>query len=124
MGISIIMLLLCQTAATVLAYAMAPVVERAHVTADNTSTPCQQSTLDTDGSTPVHGCQDRCASRYASLETAKVKIPAAISLAVPVFTVDLPSPRASLTPRSQRHERIVASAAPPPLILVFGRLLI
>ncbi len=115
MGISIMMLLLCQTAAAVLTYGFS------YTAADDASPSCEQSALHTNGSAPEHGCQDRCASRYASLETAKVKIPAAINLALPVTIVDAPCPCLSLTPR---YERIVANAAPPPLILVYGRLLI
>jgi len=119
-GISIVMLLLCQTAAAAFTYTVA-VWHPAPSAELDATTPCPHDVTAADDNTPVHGCQDRCPSRDASFKTAKVNIPAVDSLALKVLTVDVPDPA---TTGTARHEKIHASATPPPLILVYCRLLI
>ena len=124
-GISVIMLLLCQTAAVALAYVAAPAATPLQAAAleANAEAPCQHGTqIKDDGTPPAHGCQDRCPSRNASLQTAKTDIPAADTFIIlPVSTVR--APHAGIR-NSTPHQQIVASATPPPLILVYCRLLI
>ena len=123
-GVSIVMLLLCQTAAAALACAYAPLAPPAapaQAAAMDAAAPCHHDALDADGSAPEHGCQDRCPSRNFSSATAKVDIPAADSLAMSIFTVALPDAATTVT---APHEQILACAAPPHLILVYCRLLI
>jgi hypothetical protein len=119
-GVSIIMLLLCQTVAAALAYAVATPVPPAQSAALGV-TPCHHDAMDTGGSQTENGCQDRCPSRYSSVETAKVNIPAADNVALTVFSAALPRAAATL---AAPYEHILALAAPPPLILVYCRLLI
>jgi hypothetical protein len=118
-GVSIVMLLLCQTAAVALASA-ATAASLASSTAVDATSPCHHDLPDANGSAPAHGCQDRCPSRDASFETAKINIPSVGSLVLPVFTVDLldAAPAVALP-----YAHIVANAAPPPRLLVYCRLL-
>ena len=122
-AVSIAMLLLCQTAAVAFGYA-APQPASTQAAAAEIATPCHTDTQDADGNTSkkTTGCQDRCPSRDASFETAKINIPAAASLALSVFIVDSPDIVAPFT--AAPHEPILACAAPPPLRLAYCRLLI
>lgn len=120
-GVSIVMLLLCQTAAAALACVAPPPAVSAQVVAIDAASPCQHNALDADNSAPDHGCQDRCPSRDSSSATAKVNIPAVDSLALPVLTV---APLHAAITITAPVDRILACAAPLPLILVYCRLLI
>jgi hypothetical protein len=119
-GVSIVMLLLCQTAAVARASA-ATALSLAPSTEVDTTSPCHHDVTEVNGNAPAHSCQDRCPSRDASFETAKINIPSVESLWLPVFTVDLldAAPAVALP-----YERIVTNAAPPPRLLVCCRLLI
>lgn len=119
-GLSVVMLLLCQTMAAALTYAAAPspVSVSVQTAAIDAPAPCQ--TADNDNPSPDNCCQNRCLSRDATFETAKTHIPAAAGVAMSPFTV-VPSDCA--TALIARYEQIVARAAPPPLRLVYCRLL-
>jgi hypothetical protein len=119
-GISVFMLLLCQTMAAAMAYTGAPVTVPVQTAATDTDASCHHA-QDTDNSPPAHGCQDRCPSRDASFETAKINLPAVDTLALPVFIIAAAAPVTAVT---MRRGQILASATAPPLILVYGRLLI
>jgi hypothetical protein len=118
-GISIVMLLLCQTAAASLVYAIQAPSPPAQPAAN--SVPCSHEAVDTKGSTPDHGCHHRCPSRYASAKAAKPDIPHAGTLALTVFSMVVPDTAAV---RTAPYRQIPANAAPPPLLLVYCRLLI
>jgi len=114
------MLLLCQTAAAALAY----VALRApfQVTALNadTAAPCHHNSSGEDDRTPTHGCQDHCPARDASFETAKIHIPAADTLVLTMIAV---VPLVSSIAVGMPHTYLAATATPPPLILMYCRLL-
>jgi hypothetical protein len=124
-GLSVVMLLLCQTAAATLVYAaaspqeIAPVMDASTSTSASTSAPCHHESPDADGNTPSQSCHDRCPSRAASFETVKFDIPAAGIIALIVYAVvpDQPSTAAAWA------APILARAAPPPIRLVYCRLL-
>lgn len=119
-GLSILMLLLCQTTAVTLAYAApSSVPPAATITVDATA-PCHHDAVEADSGTPAHGCQDRCPSRAASFETAKLDVPAAMVTALPAYALATHGTPAS---RVVRHQPVLARAAPPPLRLVYCRLL-
>jgi len=118
-GMSILMLLLCQTAGAALACIAPPAAIQ--VAATEFAMPCHTYAQDADRGIPAGGSQDRCPARDASLETAKVNIPAVDRLALPVLTV---APPAAATTITAPHEHILACAAPPPLNLIYCRLLI
>jgi hypothetical protein len=121
---SIVMLLLCQTAAAALSYSAAPVTAATSQAATlemDTAAPCHQHAQNADGHAPAHGCQDRCPSRDASFETTKIDIPAADTLVSTRCAVNPPDAYITIT---APHQHIAAVAAPPPLILVYCRLLI
>ena len=119
-GISVFMLLLCQTMAAALAYTGTPVTVPTQTAAMDTAAPCHHA-QDTDDSLPARGCRDRCPSRDASFETAKINIPAVDTLALPGFVVAAAD---TVTAVTMRYEQILASATPPPLLLLYCRLLI
>ena len=123
-GLTLVVMLLCQTMAAALACGAAPAatpaVAPAQTATADSATPCRHEAVNTRTSAPDHGCQDRCPSRDASFETTKLNIPAAVALAVSIFTVDLPAITRTVT---VRYETIVAYAASPPLRLVYCRLL-
>jgi len=120
-GVSIVMLLLCQTVAAALACAAATPAPPAQAAAFDAAPPCHDNAMGTDGSQPENGCLDRCPSRYSSIETAKVNVPAADNPAPAVFPAAPPRAAAKL---AAPYAPIPACAAPPPLILVYCRLLI
>lgn len=117
--LTIFMLVWCQTSAAAQAGLIATTQSIIEVAA---VAPCHQTATDDAGDTTQRtDCQTRCQSHNAWFESAKLQLPsiddlplAAIStpIGVPVVAYTVPIP---LTP-----ER----AAPPPLILVYGRLLI
>ena len=115
-GVSIVMLLLCQTAAAALACA-APLSPTQAAAVELAL--CHTYAQKADHNIPVNGCQEGCPD--ASFETAKVNIPAVGCLALPVLTVALPH---AAIPVTAPVDRILACAAPPPLLLVYCRLLI
>ncbi len=121
-GVSLTVMLLCQSMAAALAYAAAPLAPPGQTAAMETQAapPCHQQATDTHSPAPDHGCQDRCRSRDALFETAKNIFPDVASLGSPVFTIDSPHTPTTVT---VRYEQIVARAAPPPLRLVYCRLL-
>ncbi len=120
-GISVAILLLCQTMAAALAYVAAPAAasgESAFAAA--AMPPCHESQA-ADDTTPSINCHDRCPSRDAAVETSKINIPAAVSLALSAIIADLSY---GITQLTTRYNRIIANAAPPPpLRLVYCRLL-
>ena len=118
LSIAIFMLVACQTSAV----AQGCVSAMAALAADaDVEAPCHQTT-DSPGDTGhQRECQTRCQSRDASFETAKLHLPAIddVPLAV-VFTTTLAPISAGPAP----NNRIIERAAPPPLLLVYCRLLI
>ena len=125
-GLSLVLMLLCQTMAAALGYAhaaLAPVAATAQIEGMQAATPCQHEAVDAGSSAPDHGCHERCSSRDAAFESAKISIPAAASLALPAFTANLPDPLDTGAMVTVRYQQIVARAAPPPLRLVYCRLL-
>ncbi len=87
-----------------------------------TSAPCHQAATDSTSSPAQQtDCQKRCQSHNAWFESAKVHLPALDEL--PFFTISalvfVPA-----APRDVRNYQVVELGAPPPLILVYGRLLI
>ena len=121
-GVSLTVMLLCQSMAAALAYAAAPLAPPGQTAAMETQAapPCQHHAADIHNPAPDHGCQDRCRSRDALFETTKVNIPAAAFPASPLFTIASPHTATAVT---VRYEQIAARAAPPPLRLVYCRLL-
>ena len=123
-GVSITLLLLCQTAAAALSYvtyAPMPATPQTAATPTQADAPCHQAA--SDDSTPAHGCQDRCHARDASLQTVKVDkvhIPAADALVLPLCAVLTPD---AGTATSVPHLPLAANATSPPLRLVYCRLL-
>ncbi len=125
-GLSLVLMLLCQTMAAALGYAhaaLAPVAAPAQIESMQAATPCHHEAVDAGSSAPGHGCQDRCPSRDAAFESAKINIPAAASLALSAYTANLPDPLHTGATVTARYEQIVARATPPPLRLVYCRLL-
>ncbi len=123
-GLSLVLMLLCQTMAAALGYAhaaLAPAAAPAQIEGMNATAPCHQEALDANSGAPDQGCQDRCPSRDAAFESAKINIPAAASFALSAFTANAPNPPAATV--TTRYEQIVARAAPPPLRLLYCRLL-
>jgi len=115
-SIAIFMLVWCQTAAATQGIA---VTAPAAVTA--TSAPCHQTIDSRSDTTQQTDCQTRCQSHNAWFETAKIHLPAVDDLPIALFFTALFAPIATcIAPNDQTTER----AAPPPLILVYGRLLI
>jgi hypothetical protein len=115
--LTIIMLVWCQTIAaaqgcmgTLSAPAAEPVAAQ----------PCHEAMAAPGKGTTQQGCESRCLSRNASLETAKIHLPAFDDLPVVlVATTALPT----LATCDAPYHHIAARAAPPPLILVYCRLL-
>ena len=117
-GVSIAMLVLCQTAAAALVYVAPPTTS---VATQITEAPCHR-TNNTGDDAPTRGCKDRCPARDTTFETAKINIPAADSFAPVAVVAD--STRSSLSVVAP-YEHVPANAAPPPpLLLVYCRLLI
>jgi uncharacterized protein YceK len=118
LSIAIFMLVACQTCAVAqgCASAMSALAAEADVAA-----PCHQTTDSPGDTNHQRECQTRCQSRDASFETAKLHLPAIddLPLAV-VFTTTLAPIPAGAAP----NDLIIERAAPPPLILVYCRLLI
>ncbi len=113
------MLVWCQTSAI----AQAGLVAMTTPAADTAvSAPCHQTTADSSNDTTQQSeCQTRCQSHNAWFETAKIHLPALDDLPYAVVSIALYVPVATCAaPNDQTAER----AAPPPLILVYGRLLI
>ena len=125
-GLSLVLMLLCQTMAAALGYAhaaLAPAAAPAQIEGMNATAPCHQEAVDANSDAPDQGCQDRCPSRDAAFESAKINIPAAAGLALSAFTVNLPDPLHTAATVTTRYQQIVARAAPPPLRLLYCRLL-
>ncbi len=125
-GVSLVMMLLCQTMAAALGYAHAapaPVAAPAQIESMQAATPCHYQAVDASSGTPDRGCHERCLSRDAAFESVKIHLPAAASLALPACSVNLPDPSGMGAMVTTRHQQIVARAAPPPLRLVYCRLL-
>jgi hypothetical protein len=118
-SLTIFMLVWCQTSAVAQAGLIAKTTPVAEVTA---TAPCHQAATDSTSSpTQQTDCQSRCQSHNAWFESAKIHLPAVDDL--PFSTVSAPAflpATARATPNYQVPER----SAPPPLILVYGRLLI
>jgi hypothetical protein len=114
------MLVLCQTAAAALTYAAprAPV----QITAVRASAelPCHLDSRAENGGAPKHGCHDRCPAHDASLETAQIHIPVAAALVLTAFTL---APVLCARVVAAPSTGVAATAAPPPLILLYCRLL-
>lgn len=114
------MLLLCQTMAVSLTYAGSAMRAPAQSAALNGVPPCHHDGLSTGDNAPAKDCPSRCPSRDASFETAKINVPAANVAALPAYAAFTPQPIATI---AAWHEPILARAAPPPLRLVYCRLL-
>jgi hypothetical protein len=118
LSIAIFMLVACQTSAVAqgCVSAMSALAAEADVAA-----PCHQTTDSRSDTSHQRECQTRCQSRDVSFETAKLHLPAIddLPLAV-VFTTTL----ASITAGAAPNDLVIERAAPPPLILVYCRLLI
>ena len=84
------------------------------------STPCHHEAPDADNGTPAQSCHDRCPSRAASFETAKFNIPPAGIIALITYAVATPN---RVTTAAAWAAPVLARAAPPPLRLVYCRLL-
>ena len=119
MSCSIIMLLLCQTMAVSLTYAGSAMQTPAKSAVTNDAPPCHHDSLSAGDNAPANDCPARCPSRDASFETAKINIPAANLAALPAYAVAPPTSTTMAAPR----EPIIARAAPPPLRLLYCRLL-
>ena len=118
-SITVFMLVWCQTSAVAQAGLIAmtkPVAEVAE------TAPCHHTATDSSSDTTQKTeCQTRCQSHNAWFESAKIHLPAIDDLPLAVVAVTLFVPVAACAaPNAQTVER----AAPPPLILVYGRLLI
>ena len=125
-GLSLVMMLLCQTTAAALGYAhaaLAPAAAPAQIEGMHAATPCHHEAVDAGGGAPGHRCHERCPSHDAAFESAKINLPAAASLALPAFTANLPDPLHTGATVTAPYQQIVARAAPPPLRLVYCRLL-
>jgi hypothetical protein len=116
-SITIFMLVWCQTSAAAQAglIATTPAQEVA------ATAPCHQTTDNRSDTTQQTDCQTRCQSHNAWFESANIHLPAIdelpfVTIAAPVFVPIA----AHAAPNYKTDER----AAPPPLILVYGRLLI
>ncbi len=123
--VALVMMLLCQTMAAALACVAAPVPAQAATQAENaaaeaTVAPACHHDVSVAGGAPASSRPDRCASHDAACETAKLNIPAAALLALPVADLGLPACEDDVT---ARYEPIAERAAPPPLRLVYCRLL-
>lgn len=116
-SIAIFMLVWCQTSAATQGIAIpAPATEA------TTSAPCHQTTTDRHNDTTQQtDCQTRCQSHNAWFEIAKIHLPAIDDLPIVLISTALFAAVATyFEPKDQTTER----AAPPPLILIYGRLLI
>lgn len=118
-SIAIFMLVWCQTSAIAQAGPIVMIVSEAEIAA---TTPCHQTTTESRSDpTQQTGCQARCQSHNAWFETTNIHLPAIDDLPLAVVYFALFDPAAtSAAPDDQTTER----AASPPLILVYGRLLI
>lgn len=118
-SIAILMLVWCQTSAVAQA---GLIVMPAPTTEAAASAPCDHAATDNrSDTTQQSGCATRCQSRDASFETAKIHLPAVDDLPLAVASATVLAPVAACAaPNDQAAER----AAPPPLILVYCRLLI
>ena len=117
--IIMVMLVWCQT--SVAAYAgLNPIPGSS--SEFSAAAPCHQTIVDTSGNTnQQRDGKKHCQVRDASYETAKIQLPAIDALPLNAVDILLPEPVAMRTaPGDQAVER----TAPPPLILVYGRLLI
>lgn len=118
-SITILMLVWCQTSAI----AQAGLIELTAPVAEVSATaPCHQTAAESPSNTPQQtDCQSRCQSHNAWFETDKVHLPAIDDLLLAVISLTLFAPvEVCAAPNDRTAER----AAPPPLILVYGRLLI
>ena len=123
-GLSLVLMLLCQTMAAALGYAhaaLAPAAAPVQIEGMNATAPCHQEAVDANSGAPDQGCQDRCPSRDAAFESSTINIPVAASLALSAFSVNALNPAAATV--TARYQQIVARAAPPPLRLLYCRLL-
>jgi hypothetical protein len=118
-SITIFMLVWCQTSAVAQASLIAPTTPAVEVAV---TAPCHQTTTDIGSDTTQQtDCQTRCQSHNAWFETANIHLPAIDDLPLAMVCITLVTPVVICTaPNDQTAER----AAPPPLILVYGRLLI
>lgn len=118
-SIALFMLVWCQTSAVAQTGLIAMATPAAETAA---SMPCHQSATDSGSdNSPQSDCQTRCQSHNAWFENGKIDLPAIGDLPLAVISIALYVPVATCAaPNDQTAER----AAPPPLILVYGRLLI
>ena len=118
-SIAMFMVVWCQTSAVAQGHLMAMATPAPDAAA---AAPCHQTTTGSRSDTgQQRDCQTRCQSRDASFETAKIHLPAIDELLLAVVSIALLAPVATCAaPNDQTVER----AAPPPLILLYCRLLI
>lgn len=120
MSLATAVLVLCQTAAAALTYGGSAAPARVAALQTPAEAPCHLDGMADQGGAPRHGCHDRCPAHDASLETAKLHIPAAAALALTLFTL---APPACAGVVAAPAACVRATAAPPPLILLYCRLL-
>ncbi|MEQ1773746.1 MAG: hypothetical protein ABL891_08180 [Burkholderiales bacterium] len=118
MNIAIFILVTCQTSAAAqgCVSAMSTLATEAEAAA-----PCHQTADSHSDTSRQRDCQPRCQSRDASFETAKIHLPAIDNLPLAAVFGMLPAP---ITACAAPNDPIAERAAPPPLILVYCRLLI
>jgi uncharacterized protein YceK len=117
-SIVILMLVACQTSAV--AQGCVSVMSTLATEAE-AAAPCHQTADRHSDTSRQRDCQTRCQSRDVSFETAKIQLPAIDNLPpAVVFSTSL----APITACAAPNDPIAERAAPPPLILVYCRLLI
>lgn len=117
---AMVMLLLCQTLASALAYGTFRAPPQITVLKLADEAPCHDAGASPQQRSSNHGCQDRCPAHDASLETGQLHIPAAHELQTTVWAL---APVVSHTTDGAPDRYLATPATPPPLILVYCRLL-
>jgi len=117
LSISVLMLVWCQTCAVAQDCMVSSAASAANIVA---VVPCDRA-ADYHDDSNRSDCKTRCPSRDASFDTAKIYLPALADLPLQAVRAALLAPvQVVSAPKHETPER----AAPPPLILVYGRLLI
>ena len=121
-SLAIFMLVWCQTSAVAHAGLAATSMPAPAAEAAADTPPCHSTaTSSSDTHHQKNDCHTRCQSRDASFETAKIHLPAVDDLPLTVISTTLLAP---ITVCAAPNNQTVERAAPPPLILVYARLLI
>jgi hypothetical protein len=112
------MLVWCQTAAATQGFGEAPATP---ATESVSAAPCHEATSDHGSETHQQCGHTRCQCPDASFETAKVAFPDIDGLMVTVLAATIVP---TATPCASPNNPPIERAAPPPLLLVYCRLLI